>query len=128
MAVLWHGTTLDRARLILSNGPDPSFVEPGGQVGNAAEGFSTLAAGFMPRPGDPSCEDYARNKAKNFPNEGGPAIVEVNVPDDLVNLVRGDPFANLAYLDSGEIRFESGTGLSELKTAWPQLTKRMVKP
>jgi len=128
MAILWHGTTRDRAIVILSNGPDSAYVEPGGVQGNAAEGFSTMLSRYVPNPGDPSCEDYARMKAKNFPNEGGPAIVEVEVPDDLVNQVLNDPITGMAYQDSGEIRFDFATGLAELLHQWPRLTKRMIIP
>jgi hypothetical protein len=110
--VLRHGTTRRRAEAILRGGPDPDFVEPGGT--GRAEGFSAVdAAGPFPFG---TAEQYADGKAQAFPNEGGPAIVEVEVPEVI---------AALADL-GGEFRFEPGYGLEELLRAWPQLPKRVV--
>jgi len=82
MAILLHGTTRHRAEQILAQGPDPDFVEPGG--GSRAEGFSTsLECGPFPL-GTP--QEYARRKAEGFPDEGGPVILEVDVPDDIIAL------------------------------------------
>src|SRR5207244_8536678 len=82
MAILLHGTTRHRAQQIMARGPDPDFVEPGG--GPRAEGFSTCLE-FGPFPlGTP--EDYARRKAAGFPNEGGPAILAVDVSDGVIAL------------------------------------------
>lgn len=52
-----------------------------------------------------------------FPSEGGAAIVEIEVPQDIIDL---------AIDAGGEIRFEPGLGLDELLLAWPTLTKRIV--
>lgn len=80
MAKLLHGTTKQRAERIAITGPDPDFIEPGG--GPRAEGFSTCLE-FGPFPlGLP--EEYARQKAAGFPDEGGPAILAVDVPDDII--------------------------------------------
>jgi hypothetical protein len=110
--VLRHGTTRRRAEAILLGGPDPNFVEPGGP--RPAEGFSAVDT-IGPFPFG-TAEQYAAGKARAFPNEGGPAILEVEVPEDI---------AALADL-GGEYRFEPGYGLEELLQAWPQLTKRVV--
>ena len=79
MAVLLHGTTWQRAAQIIARGPDPDFVEPGG--GPKAESFSTFLQSGPFLFGTP--EEYAR-KASAFPNEGGPAIVAMDVPDDII--------------------------------------------
>lgn len=110
---LRHGTTRQRAEAILREGPNPHFVEPGG-VGTA-EGFSTYPVGAPASVG--TAEQYAVGKAKNFPSEGGVAVIEVEVPL---------PIADLAIDAGGEIRFEAGYGLEELLEAWPQLSKRIL--
>jgi hypothetical protein len=79
-----------------------------------AEAFSMSPAGGPFPVGTP--ERYAAAKARVFPNEGGPAIIEVEVPEDI---------ADLAYL-AGEYRFEAGFGLAELLRDWPILVKRVV--
>jgi hypothetical protein len=111
--VLRHGTTRRRADSILRNGPDPNFLEPGGT--DRARGFSTYPVGAHDSVGTP--EAYAAGKAKQFPGEGGPKIVEIKVPEDILDL---------AIDAGGEIRFEPGFGLDELLQAWPDLTKRAV--
>jgi len=95
------------------NGPDVKFVEPGGI--DPARGFSTCPIVGPATVGTP--EQYADGKAKNFPHEGGPALVEIDVPVAVIDL---------AIDAGGEIRFEPGFGLEELLHAWPQLTKRIV--
>jgi hypothetical protein len=111
--ILRHGTTRQRAASILQNGPDARFMEPGGA--DPARGFSTCP---VPGPfpyGTP--ESYAAGKANLFPTEGGPAIVEIEVPDDI---------AALAIDAGGEIRFEPGFGLEELLKGWPTITKKVI--
>lgn len=88
-------------------------MEPGGI--DPARGFSTCPLGGPVSVGTP--EQYAAGKANLFPNEGGPAIVEVDVPESI---------ADLGINAGGEIRFEPGFGLEELLKAWPQLTKGVV--
>src|SRR5712691_12998504 len=76
---LHHGTTLGRARAIETNGPDPDYREPGTGSLPPAEGFSPIIGDGRPcSTGTP--EMAARNKHALFPNEGGPAILEVSVP------------------------------------------------
>lgn len=111
---LRHGTTRKRAEAIVQNGPDPNFQEPGGPL--RAEGFSTARAQGSHPFGSP--EIAADGKARLFPNEGGPAIIEIDVPDWLVQM------ADLG----GEVRFEPGFGLAELLQAWPSLPKTIVVP
>jgi hypothetical protein len=115
---LLHGTTRSRAERIVAFGPDPRFCEPGGQP--SEEGFSTcLESGPFPF-GTPS--DYARGKAARFPNEGGPAIVEVDVPDEIVARA-ADAFFPLRQ---GLVQFDLGSGIDELIAAWPSLAKRIT--
>jgi hypothetical protein len=112
--ILWHGTTRRRAESILKNGPDPSFLEPGGL--DKAGGFS-MAFPKGPYPlGSPA--DVARRKDRLFPDEGGPVILEVEVPEAIVQK------ASL----NGEVRFDPGYGLEELLAVWPSLTKRIRTP
>jgi len=114
---LRHGTTRRRAEQIVQRGPDPHFREPGGQPGD--DGFSMcVAAGQFPF-GTPA--EYARGKAKQFPNEGGPVILIVDVPDDIVAKAVNEWFP----LSQGLIQFDTGAGLEELLAAWPSLDKRI---
>ncbi len=64
-------------------------------------------------------------KARNFPGEGGPVILEVELPESIVDIVRNHPELGLSAA-TGEIRFEPGAGLEELLQAWPNLTKRVI--
>lgn len=79
--ILLHGTTRLRAENIVRAGPDPHYLEPGG-VGPAS-GFSMNVEIGPFLFGTP--EAYARSKASEFPSEGGPAILRVDVPDDIVH-------------------------------------------
>jgi hypothetical protein len=122
--VLHHGTTLRRALSIEANGPDPTFREPGSARLPPAEGFSTVIGDGRPCvTGNP--ETAARNKDVLFPGEGGPAILEVGVPDRIMAILYADPIA-AGLARGGEIRFEPGCGLEELLAAWHTLTKRVI--
>jgi hypothetical protein len=119
MAIFVHGTTKSRAEQIMANGPDPDFVEPGG--GQRAEGFSMcLESGPFPlgRP-----EDYARKKAVLFPDEGGPVILAVDIPDAVIALAVDETYFPLS---SGIVQFHEGAGLEALRVAWPELPKRIL--
>jgi hypothetical protein len=118
MAILVHGTTRQRAQQIMAHGPDPDFIEPGG--GMRAEGFSTcLESGPFPL-GTP--EDYALSKATRFPNEGGPAILMVDVPDAIIALAVDEVFFPLSQ---GLVQFDEGAGLEELRAVWSTLAKQI---
>ncbi|MBX9625301.1 MAG: hypothetical protein K2X82_15955 [Gemmataceae bacterium] len=122
--VLHHGTTLRRARALEANGPDPNFREPGTGHLPAAEGFSTVIGDGRPC-GTGTPEMAARNKDALFPGEGGPAILEVAVPDRIMAVLYADPIvAGLAR--GGEVRFEPESGLDVLRAAWHTLTKRVI--
>jgi hypothetical protein len=119
MAILHHGTTRHRAEKIMADGPDPDFIEPGGKT--RAEGFSTcLESGPFPF-GTP--EDYARGKAAAFPNEGGPVILAVDVPDDIIALAVNPTYLPLSQ---GVVQFDKGAGLDELRAAWSALAKQII--
>jgi hypothetical protein len=127
--LLRHGTTRKRAESILRNGPNPRFREPdSGLVRGAA--FSTAPADAVgPLDlGDPTV--YARNKATLFPNEGGPVILEFELPDDLAKTIIASirkPNQKGKALNCGhEIAFDYGFGLEQLLAVWPQLTKRII--
>ncbi len=119
MIVVLHGTTRLRAESICKRGPDPDFIEPGGGV--RAEGFSTcLVSGPFPL-GTP--QEYARRKAEAFPNEGGPVILLVEVPEELIAKAVEDVCFPLSQ---GVIQFDEGAVLEELCTAWATLSKQIL--
>jgi hypothetical protein len=122
--ILHHGTTLRRAFEIEANGPDPNYREPGTGSLPPSEGFSTVIGDGRPcSTGTP--ETAARNKAVLFPDEGGPAILEVSVPSWVMAILYADPIA-AGLARSGEIRFESESGLDELRAEWHNLMKRVI--
>ena len=108
MAILLHGTTQRRAEKIIALGPDPDFQEPGGGV--RAESFSTcFEIGPFPL-GTP--EEYAHLKSTAFSNVGGPVIVWMDVPDDIIELAV-DPL--YFPLSQGIVQFDEGKGLEDLR-------------
>lgn len=109
---LQHGTTRLRAGVLFRNGPDANFIEPGG--GSPAGGFSTARAEGPFEWGSPM--DYANGKAELFPTEGGPAILEIEVPQNII-----DSAIDL----KSEVRFEPGDGLEGLLEIWPNIPKRI---
>jgi len=66
-------------------------------------------------------EEYAQGKAREFPNEGGPVILAVDVPDDIVQRAVNAWFP----LSQGLVQFDPGAGLEELVAAWPTLAKEI---
>jgi hypothetical protein len=99
----------------VNEGPDPCYLEPGGW--NLDDGFSmNLEAGpFL----FGSVEDYARGTSRQFPDEGGPVILVVDVPDEIIQKAVSDWFP----LSQGLVQFDRGAGLEELLDAWPFLEK-----
>lgn len=113
--ILLHGTTRRRAEKIIQHGPNPRYLEPGGRPNE--DGFSmNLEAGPF-HFGSP--EEYARGKAKEFPNEGEPVILVVDVPDKIVQRAVSEWYP----LSQGLVQFDPGAGLEELVAAWPTLVK-----
>jgi hypothetical protein len=109
LTILHHGTTVQRASAIEADGPDPNYREPGTGSLPAAEGFSTVIGDGRPcSTGTP--ELAAQNKYALFPNEGGPAILEVSVPEWIMAILYADPIAT-GLARGGEIRFEPECGL-----------------
>ncbi len=119
MAIVLHGTTRQRAEQIIANGPDANFIEPGS--GARAEGFSTSLEGGPFPLGMP--EEYAWRKADAFPNEGGPAILRIEVPDAIMALAIDEKYFPLSQ---GLVQFDEGAGLEELRAAWTSLAKQMI--
>jgi hypothetical protein len=121
--ILFHGTTLTRVRQILEPGPDPDFIEPGGYT--PAENFSACLA-FGPFECTDTPEEYAWGKARAAADEGrdegGAAILLVDVPDDIVGLAVDEWFP----LTQGFVQFDRGPSPSALLAAWPQLDKRII--
>jgi hypothetical protein len=115
---LEHGTTLKRAKSIEQNGPDPEFREPGGDA-QKAEGIS-----FAPvkgRHGLGSATEYALGKASLFPEEGGPAILKVRMPQSLAN-------KSLEFARPAEYFFDKDNGLPQLKVDWNTLEIKIRVP
>lgn len=67
---------------------------------------------------------YACAKAALFPKEGGPAIVWVDVPDDIIALATRSEYFPLRQ---GVIQFDEGEGLEELQAEWPKLPKGILE-
>jgi hypothetical protein len=88
-------------------------MEPGGRL--RAEAFSTYVASGPFILGTP--DEYACRKAAAFPEEGGAAILAIEVPDDIISLAVTEYFP----LTQGLVQFGEGAGLEELRTAWPDL-------
>jgi hypothetical protein len=89
-----------------------------------AEGFSTVIGDGRPC-GTGTPEVAARNKHVLFPDEGGPAILEVCVPAWIMAILYADPIA-AGLARSGEIRFEPESGLNELREEWQNLPRRVI--
>ncbi len=53
----------------------------------------------------------------------GPAIVVVEVPDDLIALAIDETYFPLSQ---GVVQFDVGAGLEELRFAWPALSKHIL--
>jgi hypothetical protein len=115
--ILLHGTTRARAEQILLHGPDPSFREPGGRTND--DGFSMCVETGPFLFGTPS--DYARGKAIQFPDEGDPVILVVDVPYEIVEQAVNEWLP----LSQGLVQFDRGFGLEALVAAWPSLPKQI---
>jgi hypothetical protein len=111
MAILLHGTTRLRAERIVAMGPDTKLLGP--------DGFSTYLESGPFLFG--ALEEYACGKAAAFPNEGGGAIVAMDVPDDIVRLTVDDYFP----LSQGLVQFDAHTGLAALLAVWPRLWREV---
>ncbi len=69
-----------------------------------------------------SPEEYALRKAAAFPNEGGPVMLAVDVPDDIIALAVDEEFLPLSQ---GVVQFDQGAGLEELLAVWLTLAKQI---
>jgi hypothetical protein len=123
MAIVFHGTTLRRASQILTDGPDLDFIEPGGNT--PAENFSACLP-FGPFECTETPEEYAWGKARAAAaegrDEGGPAMLILDIPDDIIELAVDDWFP----LSQGFVQFDRGPSLDALLAAWPKLQKRII--
>lgn len=116
--IIHHGTTLQRAESIIQNGPDVHFQEPGGLM--PAEGFSCTIPGEI----EPllSAADYAYGKSRLFPDEGGPIIIELDVPEDVIEKAESPWLPR----SGGVIQFDPDNGLEELLDMWNNISKRLI--
>lgn len=121
--ILLHGTTLWRAQEIVARGPDPDFVEPGATT--CAENFSACLP-FGPFECTERPEEYAWGKsraaASEGRDEGGPAMLLMAVPDDIVALAVDEWFP----VSQGFVPFDRGPSLDALLAAWIGLPKRII--
>lgn len=113
--ILIHGTTRRRAEQILDLGPDPRYREPGGQA--TEDGFSMSLESGPFHFGRPA--DYARGKAREFPNEGGAVILILDVPDEVVHQSATEWFP----LSQGLVQFDRGAGLEALTAIWSEVVR-----
>jgi hypothetical protein len=93
----------------LATGPDPARC--------GADGFCTYLESGPFLFGAP--EEYANRKEAH--DEGGPAILVVEVPDEIIALAENEWFP----LSQGLVQVSPGAGLDELLTAWPHLRKEI---
>jgi hypothetical protein len=112
-----HGTTRKRAEEIKLRGPDLHYQEAG--AASADSSFSMCLASGPFLFGKP--EEYAHGKSKEFPEKGGPAILEVEVPEAIVERAMTAWFP----LSQGLVQFDEGAGWEELIAAWPTLVKEV---
>jgi hypothetical protein len=127
MDVFFHGTTKYRALLIIQNGPNPRFREPGGLAWD--DGFSMYLLGADQSLFGKS-ETYARLKADQAhrrgtsnPDELIPAILFIeNVPEAVLDAANLDGWFPRS---SGLIQVDYGYGFEELMQAWPDLNFRI---
>ena len=116
--LLFHGTTVWRAQQLVARGPDADFIEPGGNTN--AENFSACLP-FGPFECTDTPEEYAwgksRTAAREGRDEGGPAILIVDVPDDIIVMAVDVWFP----LTQGFVQFDRGPSLVALMAAWPKL-------
>jgi len=117
--ILQHGTTLQRANSIMTHGPDIAYHEPGGL--GTADGFSCNILGG-PQPLD-TVVRYAQGKSQTFSNEGGPAILEIDVPAEIVDLA-DSPWLPVNH---GVVQFDEQYGLEELLKVWDTIPKRIIE-
>src|SRR5665213_1678438 len=121
MPLLFHGTILRRAESIIAKGPDPNFVEPGAR--ERAECFCTCVA-FGPFPlGEPEMYACYKSRIKNFRDEGGPAIVMVDIPDEIVKLAVDEEFLPISQ---GIVDFREGPVLVARCNVWLKLKRRII--
>lgn len=113
--ILLHGTTRRRAEQIVDLGPDSRFREPDGQA--TEDGFSMYLESGPFHFGMP--DEYARAKAREFPDEGGAVILVLKVPDEIVQKAATEWFP----LSQGLVQFDSGSGFEELVAAWSEIAR-----
>jgi hypothetical protein len=71
-----------------------------------------------------TASEYAFRKAALFPNEGGPSILAVDVPDEIIALTTDEYFP----ISQGVVQFDPDVGLEDLLAAWPRLWKEIRSP
>ena len=115
--ILHHGTTRWRAEQIVAGGPQLVWRDPDTGEVDTAYGFSTARPNARHDFGTP--ERYARGKATQSPNQGGPVILELDIPDAVA--MCSDP-----DMRPDEYCFNLERGYQELIAAWPSISKRII--
>lgn len=113
--ILLHGTTRQRAELILQRGPDPRYKEPGGL--STGDGFSAYLEVGPFLFGSP--DEYALGKSRQFSDEGGPVILIFDVPEDVIQRATADWLPQ----SQGVVQFDHEFGLEELLAIWPDVAR-----
>ena len=101
-------------------GPQLPYEESPSSYGDDL-GFSLVLKGMRSYLGEP--EEYAHGKARLFADEGGPAVLEVDVPQRIINC------SDVEYAppSQGIVVFDWQHGLCELLDVWSGLNKRIIK-
>jgi hypothetical protein len=115
---LHHGTTMYRAERIIRVGPEPDYGKSVGVRGDHV--FSLYCEGASPDYG--TAEEYAFGKDRLFPHEGGPVILTIDIPDDIIaqSVPEIDPFS------FGYVEFQKGFGIDALRAAWATIATSAV--
>jgi|GEM_PF-1276587 len=122
MTWIVHGTTLRRAERMALTGPDPNFRENPGSYLTAESFCAYLAAGPFELK---SPQVYACNKAILFPAEGGAAIIEIDVPDEIIEKSLDD-CEICSSRKYAMLQFDFGSGLEELRAGWRAFPKKVT--
>jgi hypothetical protein len=113
--ILIHGTTRERAEHLLIHPPNSAYQEPGTLI--VEESFSMYVEGGPYDYGSP--EEYALAKSMLYPDENGPVLLRVEVPDDIVQLAESEWFP----IHLGLVQFDPGAGMEELVSGWAKFPK-----
>ena len=122
MAILFHGTTFYRAKLIVQKGPDLAYRQGGSQSYGSGDFSACLAHGPFKSVGCP--EWYAWAKADTYKTEEGPALLIMDIPDELIALTTESGWSDPKY---GFVQFDQDAGIGQLRADWHIVRKRIIR-